>query len=588
MRSLSTVTAMLVLLLTAGIASAQPIQGPFSKSSQPTLYVCTADAYVLKVEGNTVSKVARGTGAFGSCTFGPDGWLYIASGKQIVRVDALASSTKLLTPSLVTTLSANARSFAFNVNTLYITTDAGGVFTLAGTAGVPLTFSGSPQPLFAGSFTGGRGITFQITGTLAFVANNKVQQSIYTTSYQAPTALTPSADWSPFGLAVNTCGDIVVADTATRSLRRYAKPTFALDPSPVVGLSSTDVPLEVKVDTSNRHYVLVADDTTGLNPRIARVDPRRDSTKPDRGREWLTSCGAGEFETPVLLPDLKVKRAVGLAVGPSAHRLTWDPSECDGNPLEFDFGYHKMSYEFPKCQLVPITVDAYETLPSAVRFASTFPAGSHPFAFSPVGGLAVEYALSPESGVDLIVEGKYSYYTQEAIGKPGVGRSDGHTVGPNGDIYDQNHQHDYWDVGELDAMSGNDRGDGFSKRVLFSSPVANSFLSASTPFVEPQNPLFNNPQTIPITIEVAGAACANLTIRVSVVRIDGTSVETQNVTSNVQTDNNMEWQNDCRYRYVMNAGTLNTTGATAATPAFFIVTLWGDMTPHNLRFYVAK
>jgi hypothetical protein len=580
-------SAVLALFLTAvagqALALTETDNGRGGPVGMPDVYVCTADATVLRVSGKLHTRlVAKGSGSFDDCVFGPDGLLYISNGTQIVRTGVSGWTTS--TPAVVVGgLPSEARGLAFNGNTLYISTAAHGVYTLAGT-----TLSAA-FPAHAGE---GRGLAFEINGTFAAAYSSAGGSSLQRAPYQygepagylgqSPVNL---GTVSARGIAVNTCGDVVYTDATTGTVGRVLKQTHL--PGSPVAIYSGRTALNVEIDSSNRHYVLLADDDTGLNPRVVRADPQVSTTD---GQEWITNC---ETFTSTELVCLTGMRAVGLAIGPSAHRLAWNR---DALEHVFDFGYHQAAYQFDTAASRAITVTAYRTLPSYVQFSSAFPAGAHPLPYSPLGGLAVQLVLkAAASPFPLgLVNGSYSYYTQEALGKIGIGRAVQHYVGPPSGtkgIYTEDVQHDLWDLGDFDARSGEAEND-FSKRVIYNAPPPGgcTIESFSEPF-ESQNPLFNVKQTIPLTVRLSGRQCRANVVRLSIVRlVDATNptIETQTVQSKVQTDNVFTALGNGRFKFLIDTSSLNTAGATAATPARFLLTVWGDVAPASRTFEITK
>jgi hypothetical protein len=565
-------TGLAVLLFAGGAAAQQG--GPVGS---PTVYVCTASAEVLKVEGNSVSTIAKGTGEFGDCVFGPDGNLYIANGTAVVKVDPLATAKKGQLPaptSVVTGLASAARGLAFNGNTLYINTASNGVYS----------FSGNTLTQVFGAGTGqGQGIVFEITGTLAAATGTSIRRSSFdyvNRVYQAPASASVSPA-TPAGIAVNTCGDVVFADTTSGQVKSLLKGGLSGLGTDVVSFAGTGVPVNVEIDMSNRAFILVGDDAAGLNARVVRVDPNigTDTT----GQAYITTCNS--FNAPVALPDLKVKNAVGLALGPSAHRLTWS---VDGLTHAFDFGYYQLQYNFTATPATTMFVTAYKVPQPWVRFSNTFPvANAQAIATSPLGGLAAEWVLQGENLVSPFptFTGTYSYFTQDLLGHMGIGRSATDTVASNGGVYTQDVAHDFWDLGAaFDPRSG-ETGDGWSKRVLYNAPISGGchITSYGQPF-NSQNPLFNNPQTIPISIQTSG--CNGKTIRISIVRTNKNNEE-QIVHSNSQTDNFMQNNGGGKFSFVLDAGYLDTLEANV-TPAEFLMTFWGDVATQSKTFSIKK
>src|SRR5207302_942260 len=136
-----------------------------------------------------------------------------------------------------------------------------------------------------------------------------------------------------------------------------------------------------------------------------------------------------------------------------------------------------------------------------------------------LGGFVVQYILTG-SGTPPPFNAKYAFFTQETIGAPGVARTtnDAPTA-----TYDENVTSDYWAIGSLDD-SGGERGNDYSKRVVFNSNLAVGSSCAAGPFEQPLlsgNPLFKSNQDIKIAFSLNGTGCASGTLHVSIVRITG-------------------------------------------------------------------
>jgi hypothetical protein len=152
---------------------------------------------------------------------------------------------------------------------------------------------------------------------------------------------------------------------------------------------------------------------------------------------------------------------------------------------------------------------------------------------------------------------------------------------------------DFWDVGTLDAATGETAND-YSKRVVYTTPLVQTcHLDAA--FDEPLNsgnPLFNGVQNLKIQIGVTdgnGQPCNGGTLRVSIVRILGSTYEPQNVTSDSQVANIMDQVGPGTYKYNLDLLNLDTAGATSANPAQFQITVWSDIAPSkNQSFRVTK
>ena len=200
---------------------------PSLASAQATGYICTPDGQVLRQTinpngtsgGTTLWYTGTKNQEFGVCDVGPDGWLYIASASSILRLNLNSPTPDGQAPVLALLPSA-VRGFAFNVTTLYINTAASGLYALNGVAGPtdPFTFPDPATPLLTAP-TDGHGLAFDILGNLVLAAGAVILRGpvnlaapFYTT---APSPVETRSD-TVFDVSVNTCGQIVYADKATR------------------------------------------------------------------------------------------------------------------------------------------------------------------------------------------------------------------------------------------------------------------------------------------------------------------------------------------------------------------------------------
>jgi len=625
------------LLIAPAIASAALPPGP---QGSPTVYVCTADAQVLKIDGTTGASTvyANGAGTFDDCVVGPDGQLYIANGSKIVRLD-LSGTALSSTPVTVATLPSNAgaaRGLAFNLSTLYINTASAGLYKLDGA---------TLSPLLTVTPSGGHGLTFDVLGNMVIASGGKLLRSLtpqYVSAYNKSSAveLVPHPTdplGTPFGLALNTCREVLFADPSSKRLKRLVttgtKATSdgivdVFDVKTIVSFTGKNVPLNLEIDSSNRAYLLLADDESGGNARVVLVEPTG-APSDTTGAAWITTCS--NLTVTRTLVDLKAAlndkigltsaQAVGIAVEPTAHALSYTflkGANCSASH-EFDFGYHSTTMYFATCPDtdpdhdsntgLTITVTAHKSKPADVVFAPSpftsdlFP-NIHGMQYSSLGGYALQYVL--KSSASLTALGvvpqriKYAFFTQDAIGQPGLARSPIDDVGATGGVYNEDVTSDFWDIGLLDAAGG-ERENDFSKRVVYNSGVKSAqceFAGTNSEplFDEPLNtgnPLFNGPQNIKVSIGVSGAGCSNGTVRVSVMRINRVggievSANPQTVRSNSQSDNLMDSLNG-KYTFNLDATVLDTTGATKKSPAEFKITLSGNVDqPVSKTFFVQK
>jgi hypothetical protein len=581
MRKLKALPALAALLL-----------APAEAAAQPTVYVCTQAAQVVAV--NATTKVAEviytGSGSFSDCGLGPDGRLYIANDSQVIRFDP-ANPPPSGQVETVAAFSSAARGLSFNVTTLYVSTASPQVLAFPGTSEV--TQGGSfPAPVGVAAFTpppgpppAGQGIAFAIDGPLWFVSGATVRQSLapYATSQGlATTGLT-----SPIGVGVNTCGDLLVADQASQSVKRFSKNGGFLSTYLDFAQNSDlrkHFPRHFEIDASNRAYIVADSSTSGKDALILRAGPASAGVDPTTIDPTSSCASAAQVEVLAQLKASAISglisnRAVGIAVGPTNQQITNTFSPDDCGPKVYNFGYHVLKLDFETCfNPFSLTVTALKSKPSEVSFVNNlleFPTTPiEGMRYSPLGGYVIQYVyeeplapLPPQSGVDFdSFTAQYGFFTQEVVGMPGVAKAADHAPAA---AFTTNVGHDYWDVGFLDASAG-ERENDFSKRVVFNSGLAKACTFGG--FEEPLrsgNPQFNNPQNIKIAFKLSGSDCNGGQLRVSVARLTGSGFEIQDVVSGQQQDNQMDANGPGNYIY-----NLDTIGY---VPGTYRITVWGNL-----------
>ena len=594
-------------LLAPTLALSQPVP-----LTPPVVYVCTAAAQVVRVTGGTSEVFATGTGVFDDCVLGPDGALYVANLQptnqpKIIRVDLSAGDPGAITD--VATLPSRARGLAFNVNRLYVTTEASGVQVVDFEIDVlgPLISLGA-TPAFS-TAAGGRGIAFDLFGNLDLVAGGKIWQATgpaYINEYSGLQDDELATLAGAYGLAMNTCREMVVADTGSRKIKRLANGTLT---DTNISFPSNYRPLSIEIDSSNRIFMLAATNNDGKAARVMMASPNVGSGAP--GADWLTTCGnftvstLAELKTggPGGIADLLSTEAVGIAIGQSAHSITQDFTSVDCNKT-FDFGYH--IYKITNAcasDIEPsfsLTVTAHKSRPADVKFApGAFPETSIPISYSPNGGFITELTLATtlegELGQDFLAQ--YNYFTQQAIGNVGVAKGEILDIGPNASAYEEAVGVEAWDLGVLDIGTGERERD-WSKRVSYTSATRPGCTLGEfeQPLLE-GNPLFNSNQTLKVALKVTGLDCSNGTMRVSVARLNGDGTYTPaTVVSNSNDVKNIMTQSGQNLSFQMNLMELFrdlVTGAVTPPEAGEIVefqlTIFGDLGgPKSHPFQVTK
>jgi hypothetical protein len=584
------------LLLPVTLAAV--LLAPAAASAQPTLYVCTPTAQVLTVDGTSgaTGVLYTGAGSFHDCVLGPDGWLYIANDTNIVRVNATTGSPSPA-PLNSSPLPSAARGLAFNVTTLYINTASSGVYKLVGRAptidGDPLRF---PDPV-AQAFpltTSGQGLAFGVKGDMAVASDSSLLNSPF--PYGGTSTLIGSGI-QPFGVAVNTCKEIVFADAATNTVRRRT-PTGS---EAITGLAfgTKDIPRYLEIDSANTLYVVTAENLTA--PNAASNAKIWRASFP-----FATNQGGCSSATKTLLVELKSKlsgpgklvgllsdRAMGIAVAATDYFLdqTFNSAACS---KDYDFGYHSVNFTFDDCAAAfpgtasaTIRIEALKSTLSQVNFdPSVFTATPmEGMRYSAMGGFPVQYRLGVVSGTNpfpTTFRAIYHFHTNERVATPGVARY--HDANPAPDprdaVFNENVGDDYWEAGSPAGETADD----ISKRVVFSAGLTQACTLAFGEPLQTQNPLFNGVQSIPINVTATNAQnqnCSGGALRVSLFRYTGasncdavasaTGVEFLTVSSvgGAQQENIMDPAGPGKYKYNLDSAGLET-GA-------YLLTFWGNI-----------
>jgi hypothetical protein len=579
---------------------------PVAASAQPTLYVCTPSARILKVNAGAPSVLYTGTGRFDDCVLGPDGRLYVANDNNILQLDPTSPTTALATATFIASgLQYTVKALAFNVTTLYITaavppsgkkaSPTGAVYRLIGTppdpvdgvnTGGPLEFTGTPSKLFDTSAPTS-GIVFDVVGNLIVASDSRLDSAPPPYTGLSSPALVPSGI-AAVGVAVNTCKQVVYADTATNTIRRVG--------STQVLASFSEFPLYLEVDSSNVLYVVTNAKLDGAG--AAKI--------------WSVNLGFGTTNCtpsaviPHLIADLKTALpsgtpadAIGIAVAATDITLptiTFSATHCAD---EYDFGYHRVTLEFTDCANTFLATGANATIEVKAlkstlsdttfvgsEFANT-PKPIEGMRYSPMGGFIVQYPINVVSSsgfnagaapVRLI----YHFDTQETILAPGVAKTEG-----TGD-FNENVGTDYWEAGKLDPPAG-ERGDTCCSRHVVYNAGAVTAAQCTFAFDQPfrsGNPLFNSGSQ---TIAISGSAtnsrfnCDGGELRVSLFkheafpsnvtpscanREQATNITFLTATSNIQTDNIMDVQQN-KYKYNLQTKDL--------TSGVYLLTLAGPL-----------
>jgi hypothetical protein len=620
MRALRIVGVLVSCLLVPGVVAAQVhTSGP-----APTVYVCTAGGQVVSVNGATgsASVLFTGPGAtYNDCVLGPDGWLYISKANQIVRINPDLAPSSIVEEPVGNPLlqsAGEARGLSFNITTLYINTGSNGVYKLVGSPAPPPTPPGtddsldfSGDPIHVALSTGGQGLAFDRLGNLVLSSGNGVQQ-LFPSDYANGGGLTGGLVGPTFGIAVNTCNNVLVADVGSKSIKRST--TAVGNFANVTGLTfnGNEYPRHFQIDSSNRGY-LVTTDSSLSGAKIYRFNPP--------GSNPIASCTSA---TKTLLKELKTSgsgaipglistSAVGLAIGRSSHSITNTfPAGVDCKQV-FNYGFHTVGITFQECfTSFDVTLTSHMSEPSQIEFTSgglVNPLPDPPIEamrYSPEGGFGIEYVFEhppfeplapplpvgcPSSGpgCQYLMTGSgeayraiYSFVSQEQIKTPGIAsNSTSHTLDASVP-YTDSVGDEYWDLRVFGVDPPGDRGDGFgSKKVVFNAGLATACAIDGT-FETPLADL-NPPQMSGNNLKIAFKAvtldtqgnptntpCEGGTLFVSIVRIDPLPFTVVNVTSNSNEGNLMDEQSG-KYSYNLQLSTGEYTSGT------YLITVWGNV-----------
>ncbi len=361
-----------------------------AQTTSPTVYVSTgAGQQLLAIDGSSGSITGVCNAGFSAedVVVGPDGKLYIAdtTGNKVWRLTppvppppaaAPASSCPLekiydqATTASCTGISGSTcpagpegPSF-LRISTLdlYFNTHGTntGIWKIPNIAAIGSCAPSCPAPVQVikalnlletalPASASGEGLDFDIFGNLLAVdqANNQVLRAIAPGFTCSGTTITPNCATpfitsnlsAPFGVALNTCGDVLVA--SGKSVNRYDGTTGAfLDK---LNFNGNNKPKFLEVDSANRLYVVTAANESGTGGIVFRFDPP--TATP------ITSCALGSFTQGFslalksgLVTGLSSGNALGLGVS-ATNFGTSALSFTTAQPTNlYDFGaQHKLS-----------------------------------------------------------------------------------------------------------------------------------------------------------------------------------------------------------------------------------------------------
>src|SRR4030095_3187635 len=248
-------------------------------------------------------------------TVGPDGNLYIAdSSGAIYRFDPTQG-----VGTVIATVAGNAEGLAFAANfDLYVSTSGstGKVYRLHFQPVIPMPGSDSTNPTLgnptvteAFSFGSGAGIAFAENGNLLVAKNASsggIAFAVPANNYSSASSLVSLS--KPIGIAVNTCGEIMVA--VGKNIERRDKKTGAkLGNDPYVSFGGGETVQYIGVTSTNVVFAVVTKNNG--DGKVYRV-----AGTPSAGTDIL-SCTSGTASELASLDDLS-----GLAVPASSAFIT--------------------------------------------------------------------------------------------------------------------------------------------------------------------------------------------------------------------------------------------------------------------------
>jgi hypothetical protein len=567
---------------------------PALAAEDPCVYVSTFSGHQILCVDRTSGAVTVKVTAQGAnfnprdLVTGPDGNLYITdTDRQIWRFDPTQSEGPG-NPSLVATLPGTfgtPESVGFSgSDNLYVTALGGKPVRIANATTSP----SAPTELSVSS-ANWAGIGFGIPGNLLLV--NQSQNQVFSSAlpasepYTTASSLNLTGLTSPVGLAVNTCGDIMVA--SGNSIKRFSG---AASPTTYVSFPTGDVVRYFEFTSDNIAYVVTSKDDSGSRGKVWKILPAVPA-----GGEAISSCASGIAPTNPLvsLKDVSTgqnaiaatDQAIGIALpatnavltrnfgaGPDGVCGTGDDSLAS-TTNSFNFGQHSFQVHFSTIlHCFPLTITAVMSKPSEVDSdpadrdfdPAVFPAGTKGMRYSSKGGFVIQYQtthLTPD--VDYVVPAndsayqiKIGYFTLDQFQTPGLAK--GADIG----FYTEDISHDFWPSGApgTDPEDGGEA-DTWSGFVVFNTPLTLG-TQCGTPIINSPvpsgvHPTFKQGQTIAVKFVCSNGSVPNLLARLSIAKISPT-FETQTVVSknNQNVDNIFSTGSGGQYTYNVDSSVL--------------------------------
>jgi sugar lactone lactonase YvrE len=555
---------------------------------------------ILNVDGATgqTTVLYTGTTAFRpqAVVFGPDGKLYVSvpQGNEIDRLNADGTSFEAIyhNPSAGQPTAPEGLHFNGGYD-LYFTAQGLGGTGVWKIPGVATIATGGPIPapsnvisLPAGSSTLGTGVAFGRTGNLLFVdqTNNRVMQAV--PPYTVATSLITSGLNKPIGIAVNSIGDIFVADSGSSRILRFGED--GASKGPYVSFGASGSPLYIGFDLSDKLYVVTSTESNSDDASVWRIDPGA----PPSLNLLITLdsiCNDNEnSEHGCRIGPLQADSGMGIAVPPTSKSLSLHYSPAITVNL-FNFNSDSIKVRFLGSVLTDFDmwVTKTQVLPSNLSSelsAAVFPQGTGCVQFSHEGGFCDTYTIAkgavgspaPVAGTDFTdkIEILMSYFTQNPALNPSLGHAPG--AGP---LFTDDIIFNY--VPQL--IPGTDDGeDGtastFSRFTPLHKPPTNGQIGNFCGLFSPAPPhgfVFSAGSNLSVKFQLTTAPnCGGMFITDAVARLSIAKLVGQNfVLQNVQSSggaNNLNFFRIAGTQYIYD---LDTTGLGTGS---FVLVIWGD------------
>jgi hypothetical protein len=509
---------------------------------------------------------------------------------------------------------------------------AQGVWVVPGVANPSTIVPVTPLPVFTSSSIGsfGEGTTFAATGHLLVVdeSGNRVLSAKARPgpfpnfgAFAPVTPLITTNLSSPVDIAVNTCGDVLVASGT--AIQRFSVTKdlstgnlSAVFQNPYVDFRHSDVVTFMKRDASNTLWV--ATNSSSAGGKIWKILPVLNAAG-----DPISSCTSGILPSSPLvsLKDLSQgaaalltssqTQAVGLAITAASFTQTvcvqasGAIGSCTFSPANqsntYNFGHYTLTVSYK--QVFTMFAQSFTSImsrPQDVTFApASFQAGTAGLRFPSLGGFVVQFHTAPGPpgptagtnfaatdatgpAVKLVLE---FHDPVEGFRHPGLAHASDSTNCPGGSgalpcSYSDDITHDFWVL--LDQADGGDIPCWCSNYVPFDEPFVGTLaLPLTVTLNEPAltgNPLFNLGQNFTVSISVTdanGHAVNGLTIRLSAARISPTPIALQTVqATNTSTEQNL-MNNNSSGKYSIGVDTGLFTGGTGT----YQFTIFGEGFP---------